>query len=109
MTSQETIDNSAILPQPQVPEQNAPSKMPKGPETVQAEVTLPGQPPTKVTVTAVDRAPDGKEATVRVRVSEGKPAEGAEAPSLAPLLFVAAVAALVLVTSKGSPTGPSPQ
>jgi hypothetical protein len=63
----------------------------KPPQSQEVEVTLPGQPPTKVTVTPVDVAQDGKDATVKVSVSEAKPAEGAETPNLAPLLFVAAV------------------
>jgi hypothetical protein len=73
----------------------------KPPESQEVEVALPGQPPTKVTVTPVNVAQDGKEATVKVSVSEGEPAE--QAPKLAPLLFVAAVAALVLVTSRSAP------
>jgi len=80
----------------------------KPPESQEVEVALPGQPPTKVTVTPVNVAQDGKDATVKVTV-QPKPAEGAETPNLAPLLFVAAVAALVLVTSSRTPAGPSPQ
>ena len=81
----------------------------KPPQSQEVEVTLPGQPPTKVTVTPVNVAQDGKEATVKVSVSEAKPAEGAETPNLAPLLFAAAVAALVLLTSGGPPAGRAPQ
>jgi hypothetical protein len=83
-------------------------KVPKPAEPIEAEVTLSGQAPTKVIVTPVDVAPDGKEATVKVTV-QPKPAEGEETPNLAPLLFVAAVAALVLVTSGGPPAGRAPQ
>jgi hypothetical protein len=73
------------------------AKVTKPTEPIEAEVTLSGQAPTKVTVTPVDMAPDGKEATVKVSVSEGEPAE--QAPNLAPLLLVAAAAVLVLVAS----------
>lgn len=94
-------EGSGAVKQPVVP------SVPDTPKPIEAEVRVEGQPPTKVTVTPVDVAQDGKEATVKVSVSEGEPAE--QTPNLAPLLFVAAVAALVLVTSSRTPAGPSPQ
>ena len=107
MTTEEALPNEEILPQPAAATEGKPP--PEPPQPLEVEVGPPGEPKQTVIVTPVSVTPDGKEATVKVSVSEGKPAEREEAPNLAPLLFVAAVAALVLVTSKGTPAGAPPQ
>jgi hypothetical protein len=78
-------------------------EIPKGPQPLEAEVRLPGQPPTKVTLTPVSVTQDGKEATVKVTLPEE---ERPEAPNLAPLLLVAAAAVLLLVASSKGPASP---
>jgi hypothetical protein len=104
MTTEKPLTNEEILPEPA---STAGGKAPpEPPQPLEVEVGPPGEPKQTVIVTPVSVTPDGKEATVKVSVSEGKPAEGAETPNLAPLLFVAAVAALVLVaSSRRAPPG----